>query len=663
MIGFASSAWLWALAAVAVPIGIHLLMRDRIQRVDFPTLRFFAKGAKTVLRKRRVDEALLLALRALLIVLVVLAFARPGAARPAEAAGTVAHARVIVLDGSGSMRPHAAWLAATAQRRLDEMAAGDAVAVVAIADGVRALAEPATDPARAKAAIAAFAPGHGGTDLAAALRKADELLGTVQARERSIVLLTDLQRSGWSSFRGDWKLAAGTALAIDHPDAPAPAGVVITDADAPGNIALDGVPRAVSLRLANQAATPAAGVAVTFSLDGAEVEKRSLDLPAGGSGTVRFRRTFDKPGEHRGEIVVAAEGDEEARRHRFVVRVMERVPVALVADRAVQAGAEPAFFAKLALAPDEQSPFAVVDVAAGGDGKALAQARVALVADAGEPAPAVRLALQDMLKRGGGVLFMPGVRSDPEAFRRAFADLAPCRPLRILSENPELPQAIASIDFAHPAFDLFARPHWGDLAAPRFVRYWEVGDVQGAAVPLRLANGRPLLVERQVGAGIAMLLASGPDPAWNDLPQQAIFLPILHQAIRHLAVRGLPPATIAVGDRLPGPPATAVGRPDGSEAPLSATAADLPGFYRCTAPGEAPVTVAVNRTAAEADAARIAADELAAAITRPGLGAEAAGGEVPTGAAPAGIWWWWILAVAACLGVAELVVGNRTQRH
>lgn len=663
MLSFASSAWLWGLAAVAVPIGIHLLMRDRIQRVDFPTLRFFAKGARTVLRRRRVDEALLLALRILLIVLVVLAFARPGAALPAEAAGTVAHARVIVLDGSGSMRPHAAWLATAARRRLDEMRPGDAVAVVVIADGVRALSEPATDPARARDAIAAFAPGHGGTDLAAALRKADELLATVAARERSIVLLSDLQRSGWASFRGDWKLAAGTVLAIDRPDAPAAAGVAITDADAPGNIALDGVPRAVSLRLANHAAVPAAGVTVSFSLDGAEVESRSLDLPAGGAGTVRFRRAFDKPGEHRGEIAVAAAGDEEARRHRFVVRVMERVPVALVSDRAVRAGADPAFFARLALAPDEQSPFAVVDAPAGGDGAALAQARVALVADAGEPSPAVRQALHGMVRRGGGVLFMPGVRSDPEAFRRAFADLAPCRPLRILSESPELPQAIAGIDFAHPAFDLFARPHWGDLAAPRFVRYWEVADVQGAAVPLRLANGRPLLVERAVGDGIAMLLASGPDPAWNDLPHQAIFLPILHQAIRHLAVRGLPPATIAVGERLPGPPATAVRRPDGAEAPLSATAADVPGFYRCAAPGEAPATVAVNRPFAEADAAAVPADELAAAITRPGQGGEAAGGAAPAGAAPSGTWWWWILAAAAGLAAAELAVGNRAQRH
>lgn len=662
MIGFASSAYLWALAAVAVPVAVHLLMRDRIQRVDFPTLRFFAKGAKAVLRRRRVDEALLLALRILLVALVVLAFARPGWGRPADEAGTAERARVLVLDGSASMAPYRDWLAATAKRRLGELNPGrDVIAVVGIGDSVRALAEPSTDYAKAQAALDAFAPGNAGTDLVSALRKADELLATVKAHDKSIVLLSDLQRCGWASFRGDWKLAAGVALAIDQPEAKAAGGVVISDADAPGNIALDGVPRAVSLRLTNQGATAAAGVKVALLIDGAEADTRSIDLPAKGAGTVRFRRTFDKPGEHTCEVVVGS-GD-SADHHRFVVRVMARVPVALITDRPLRSGNDPAFFAKLALAPDEQSPFVVQELPTSGDPAKLAAVRVAIVADAGEPPAAMRQALAGVLQRGGGLLFMPGVRSDPEAFRRAFAELAPCRPLRILSENPEMPQAVASIDFAHPAFELFSRPHWGDLAAPRFTRYWEVGDVQGAAVPLRLANGRPLLVERTIGAGISMLLASAPDPAWNDLPFQAVFLPVLHQSVRHLAVRGLPPTVLAVGDRLPGVPATAVQRPDHGQAVLSETVTDLPGFYVCTQPGEAAVTVAVNRPFAESDLAAIPADQLSAAIQRGGSGAETSGGQAVHSSGPASIWWWWVLAAAACLAVAELTIGNRTQRH
>jgi hypothetical protein len=661
MIGFASSAYLWALAAIAVPVAIHLLMRDRIQRVDFPTLRFFAKGAKMVLRKRRVDEALLLALRVLLVALIVLAFARPGWGQPADEAGTAERARVLVLDGSGSMGPYRDWLAATAKRRLGELTPGrDVVAVVGIGSTVRALAEPSTDYAKAQTALDTFAPGNAGTDLVSALRKADELLATVKARDKSIVLISDLQRCGWATFRGDWKLAAGVALAIDQPEALAAVGVVITDADAPGNIALDGVPRAISLRLANQGADAAAGVKVALLIDGAETDTRSIDLPAKGVGTVRFRRTFDTSGEHTCEIV-AGSGD-AAYHHRFVVRVMERVPVALITDGPLRSGNDPAFFAKLALAPDEQSPFVVQEVTANGDPAKLANVRVAIVADAGEPPAAMHQALAGVLARGGGLLFMPGVRSEPETFRRAFADLAPCRPLRILSEDPEMPQAIASIDFAHAAFEIFARPHWGDLAVPRFTRYWEVADVQGAAVSLRLANGRPLLVERRIGEGISMLLASAPDPAWNDLPFQAVFLPVLHQTIRHLAVRGLPPTVLAVGERLPGVPTSAVQRPDGSKAVLAETTTDLPGFYVCTQPGEPSVSVAVNRPFAESDPAVIPADQLAAAIQRGGSGAETSGQAVRSGG-PASSWWWWVLAAAACLAVAELTIGNRAQRH
>lgn len=651
---FASPGFLWALAAVAVPLLIHLLLRDRIQRVDFPTLRFFAKGARTVLRKRTIRESLLLALRVLLVALLVLAFARPQRGATAEAAGTVAHARVLVLDGSGSMAGSREWLAATAAQRLGEMGAGDAIAVVVIDGGVRVLVEATTDHDRVAKAVAAFAPGHGGTDLVGALRRAGELLAAVPAHARSIVLLSDLQRCGWESFRGDWKLAPGIALLCDTAPAAA-AGIVISDADAPGNIALDGVPRAISLRLANAGEQPAMGVTVALRIDGVQADTRTVDLPAKGSGTVRFRRTFDKPGEHTGEVLVQ-DGASDATRHRFVVRVMARVPVALVGERAA-ATSDPAFFVKLALAPDDQSPFIVEEVAAGAAdaAKRLERVRVAVVADAGDPPEAMRQALNGILQRGGGLLFMPGSRSDPEKFRRAFAELAPCRLQRIISEDGANPQAVAAVDFTHPAFEIFARPHWGDLAAPRFTRYWEVADVQGASVPLRLANGRPLLVERRSGDGIAMLLASPPHAAWNDLPLQAVFLPVLHQVVRHLAVRGLPPTVLTVGERLPGTAEAEVVRPDGSKSRLAETASDLTGFY--TSGG---VQVAVNRPFAESDPAALPAEHLTAALTQEGAGSAGSGG-IRGGAD--GFWWWWVLLAAAGLAVAELAIGNRTQRH
>ncbi len=54
---FANPYFLVALAGVAAPVLIHLLTRDRMQRAAFSTLRFFAKGAKTVVRRKKVQEA------------------------------------------------------------------------------------------------------------------------------------------------------------------------------------------------------------------------------------------------------------------------------------------------------------------------------------------------------------------------------------------------------------------------------------------------------------------------------------------------------------------------------------------------------------------------------------------------------------------------------
>src|ERR1035437_9720833 len=90
--------------AALVPVLIHLLTRDRIRRVEFSTLRFFAKNSQRVLRRKRYQEIILLAMRMLICTLLAVAFARPFFGGKAdEARAGVGTARVIVADVSGSM--------------------------------------------------------------------------------------------------------------------------------------------------------------------------------------------------------------------------------------------------------------------------------------------------------------------------------------------------------------------------------------------------------------------------------------------------------------------------------------------------------------------------------------------------------------------------------
>ena len=65
------------LAAIAVPILVHLIQRERKDVVEFPSLMFIRKIPYQSVERRRIHNWLLLLLRAAAMVLLVAAFTRP----------------------------------------------------------------------------------------------------------------------------------------------------------------------------------------------------------------------------------------------------------------------------------------------------------------------------------------------------------------------------------------------------------------------------------------------------------------------------------------------------------------------------------------------------------------------------------------------------------
>jgi Aerotolerance regulator N-terminal len=94
-----------ALAAAAIPILIHLTQRERKQVIEFPSLMFLEKIPYQSVRRRRIRDWPLLAMRLAALLLIVLAFARPFFDRPIAALASAAGPRevVILLDRSYSM--------------------------------------------------------------------------------------------------------------------------------------------------------------------------------------------------------------------------------------------------------------------------------------------------------------------------------------------------------------------------------------------------------------------------------------------------------------------------------------------------------------------------------------------------------------------------------
>ena len=75
--GFLTPWFLLGLAAIGLPVYIHLLRRHITTPLPFSSLMFFERGTQSSTRHRRLRYLLLFSLRAALLLLLVLAFANP----------------------------------------------------------------------------------------------------------------------------------------------------------------------------------------------------------------------------------------------------------------------------------------------------------------------------------------------------------------------------------------------------------------------------------------------------------------------------------------------------------------------------------------------------------------------------------------------------------
>jgi hypothetical protein len=241
------------------------------------------------------------------------------------------------------------------------------------------------------------------------------------------------------------------------------------------------------------------------------------------------------------------------------------------------------------------------------------------------------------------------------------------------------------VERAHPVFELFRQPRSGDFSQARFLRYAGVRAAEGDRELARFDDGATALVERRLGRGRVLVLASTLDGSWNDLPLQPVFLPFLHQLARYAAGwserqawrtvgDAADPAEIAqwTSDDVESGTAFVATTPSGKHvraAPVdsahrAALTLDEQGFYeirRAGSPTETPAVVAANVDLAEAELAHMEPQEIVRAVTTAGTRAASATDEAETAAERERRQsaWWYLLAALVVLLAAEAMLADR----
>ncbi|HEU4628373.1 MAG TPA: BatA domain-containing protein [Gemmatimonadaceae bacterium] len=552
-LGFLAPALLAGLAAILVPIVLHLLQRERHDVLEFPSLMFLRQIPQETTKRRRLRHWLLLAARCLLLALLVAAFARPFLRGRAGAAVASRGARevVVLLDRSYSMGLGDRWARAQSAARavIDGLDGDDRATLVLFDHGAQTLNEPSDDQDALRELLARATPGAGATRYGPALRAAQGVLEESDRARREVVVVSDFQQAGWDGVP-DVRLPPGTELRrVDVAAAPAPnAAVVGVDvARAPGDLTgAAGDTVILTARVRNFAPEPLTGRTVTLELNGRTLQTRAVDLPAAGVTPVVFDAVALPPGESRGTVRLAADALPPDDVHHFVVGRAQLRRVVLVEP----AGAPEAtsLYLRRALALAHDPAYAVVARTTRSLRAAdLDDAALVVLNDVPPPDGDVGRRLAALVRGGGGVLAVLGDRSADARWSGPLAELAPIDLGRV-RDRRGAGTAVGYVDRTHPVFAPFRDA--GDFAAVRVFRSRDVEPPPGGTVLARYGDGPAALVDIPAGKGRVLVWSSAMDNRWSDLPVQPVFLPLVHELARHAA--GRPPAAPAVhvGDRV-----------------------------------------------------------------------------------------------------------------
>jgi hypothetical protein len=668
------------LGAIAVPILVHLIQRERKRVVQFPSLMFVQRIPYQSVRRRRIRHWYLLLMRAAALAMIVAAFARPfftkGAAAAAVTAGGTREV-VILLDQSASMSYGDNWTRARDEARkvINSLAPGDRATLVLFSRNAEESIRATADRGRLEASLDAAKPTSGATRYGPALKLAESILARSNLQRREAVMISDFQKSGWTGAE-DVHFGEGLTLTPVSVAAANETNIAVPSVSFARSMFSNQERITVTAGIANKSNETVSSVPVSLEIGGHQLESQSVSIEPNRSASVSFAPfTLAEP-TIQGTVKAGSDKLPADNSFDFVVSPSQSVSL-LIIDSGNDRNSS--FYLSRALAIGSAPPFQTEVVPSGRVTPQMLEKRSAVVLnDSPLPPGLAGGALRTFVQRGGGLLVAFGSQS---AWPASENELLPGRLGAIIDRTESRGGTIGHRDYSHPVFELFKPARSGDFSAVRVQRYRAVEAGTEDRVLARYDDGAVMVAEKRLGTGRVVVMTTSLDDSWNDMARKPIYLPLIHQLVRYLSQYEQTAAWSSVGSvvdlsvRFKGKADRIVVTPSGQRTRVAANEPGLlelneHGFYEIRAassPSARPDRIAVNLDPAESDLAPLDPAEMVAAVT--GKATQTASQrEKPAELTPVESErrqsiWWYLLIGGMFLLAAETVVANYLSRN
>ncbi len=530
--------WLWAFgAAAALPVILHLLSRQRLQKVPFSSLMLLTRLEKSQMRRLKVRQLLLLILRTLALLTLVFAFARPLLRNADSRLSNTQTAAVLVIDESASMSAMG-----NTGRRIDRarelghsivesFGPGDRVALLPDTGGG---APPNFEYGRADwlALVDSVGAYDSRSNLGQALLWARRALDTVSTGAREIYLVTDGQASAWQSTAlrpsDDVKIyvaEVGEDLQPNRSVRGVDFGGVLWVAHSPADLVV---------RVSNSG-SDIHDLPVSLFVDGGRVAQSSVSIRRDDSASVSLTLPGVEPGWHHARVEISSDAWPRDNVLHFAFETAAGLPVMVVGD---EAGLVAPVAAALRPGPTARTPFQPDVSSAVSLGTELDPA-VGLVVLAGVESlsPSAWDRVLEFVRGGGGLVIFPGANSDRDNYTRNL--LEPLWNARWVGRTDSLPaRSFVTLEKppSHPLFH-FLDP---GVTFPeiRFRGTALLTPIASGAVRQRFSDRSPAMIEASLGLGHVVLFTGFASPTESDLVFHPVFVPIVQSVATYAARRG-----------------------------------------------------------------------------------------------------------------------------
>lgn len=539
---FLNPAVLFGLLAASIPIIIHLLNLRKLKKIDFSTLQFLKELQKNKIRKIKIKQWLLLALRVLIILAIVTAFARPTIVG-VSIGGTTSAAKttaVFILDDTFSMSvvdqngSYFNQAKEAIKNILTQFEEGDEFGLVLVShqpDEIEMTSNLNKFVQEVDATNISYASGK----LNNSIIKAAELIGEAKNFNKEIYVLADFQKGRLANEDEiiDLKEQLGEQVRLYtfNYSGKEVFNFGIDDLKLNTQIFEKDKPVKFEATLKNYSERTKDNLVVSLFINGERLAQQSINLNSGESKIANLEASARNFGYN--DAIIEIEEDDIIQDNKRYTSffISEKIPVLILADdvndtklieAALKSVSEKGYF-DITIKKTEQI-----------SGVSLNNFQVIILLSDNFGNESVKL--NQFLSSGKGIVIFPPSENGSSGFNSSLNSIGITSAGSFVKLEAGQSIHFSETDFNHPLFEnIFMDEKKKQIESPEIFSYFKINPGGKGKSIIKLQDESSFLSEYSIGDGKVLLFSSSPVFSWSDFPIKGIFAPLVTKSVMYLS--------------------------------------------------------------------------------------------------------------------------------